>query len=152
MAVQFFEDIVVGTVEESGSFVADRADMVAYAQANDPWPIHVDQHFAEGTVFGDITASFGYVVSLFFRAVHTLPINQGSLGDAFLGALEWERVRFRKAVLPDDRLRVRVTVVSKQLGRKGDRGTVTSRCEILNHHDDVVVDLDMVCLYRTRER
>ncbi len=126
--------------------------MVAYATANDPWPIHTDEGFARQTVFGGITASFGYVVSLFFRAVHTLPINQGSRGHAFLGALEWHRVRFRKAVVPDDRLRVRMTITSKQLGSKGDRETVKSRWEVINHDDEVVVDLEMVALYRTPRR
>ncbi len=150
MTEQFFEDIAEGHVEESDEFIADRTEMITYAAANDPWPIHMDEAFATETVFGDITASFGYVVSLFFRAVHTLPVNRDSRRDAFLGALEWERVRFRKAVLPDDRLRVRMTIVSKQLGRKGDRGTVKSSWEIVNQDDEVVVALEMVALYRTR--
>jgi len=105
---------------------------------------------AKSTVFGDLTASFGYVLSLFFRGVHTLPFNQESRGEAFLGALEWQRVRFRKAVRADETLRVRMTVVSKQLGRRGDRGTVNSRWDIVNQDGDVVVDLEMVTLYRTR--
>lgn len=85
----FFEDVSPGLVEESAPIIASRAEMQRYARQNDPWPIHVDDDFAKTTVYGDITASFGYVVSLFFRALHTLPINQSSRGDAFLGALEW---------------------------------------------------------------
>lgn len=150
MAGQFFEDIPEGLTEESEQFVASRAEMLAYARENDPWPIHVDEEFAKSTVFGDITASFGYVVSLFFRGVHTLPINKRSTGDAFLGVLEWQRVRFRRAVRPGDTLRVRVTVVSKQLGRNGDRGTVNSQWQILNQDDEVVIELESVALYRTR--
>lgn len=149
MAELFFEDIREGVVEESDTFVANRDDMLEYARQNDPWPIHVDEEFARSTVFGDVTASFGYVVSLFFRGVHTLPINQDARGDAFLGALEWQ-VKFRKAVRPDDRLRVRMTVVGKQLGRSGDRGTVRSNWEILNEDGDAVVTIEMVTLYRCR--
>lgn len=149
MAELYFEDIPEGLTEESEQFVATRAEMLAYARENDPWPIHVDEDFATSTVFGDVTASFGYVVSLFFRAAHTLPINRATTGDAFLGALEW-RVRFRRAVKPDNLLRVRMTVVSKQLGRNGDRGTVSSEWQILNQDDEAVVELDIVSLYRTR--
>lgn len=98
-------------------------------------------------LFEDISVD---VVTPFFRAVHSLPLNQGSSGDAFLGALEWQRVRFRKAVRPGDRLRVRMAITSKALGRNGDRGTVNSRWDVLNQNGDAVVELEMVALYRTR--
>jgi acyl dehydratase len=147
---QYFEDFEIGSSDVSDSFVASRSEMLSYARENDPWPIHVDEEFARGSVFGDITASFGYVLSLFFRAVHSMPSNRAIRGDAFLGAVAWENVRFRKAVMPDDRLTVRATTIAKQLGRNGDRGTITSHWEIVNQDNAVVIDLDIVSLYRTR--
>lgn len=74
----YFEDFPLGYAEESPEVEAPREEMLAYARENDPWPIHVDEEFAASTAFGGIIASFGYVVSLFFRGIHALPVNQAS--------------------------------------------------------------------------
>jgi hypothetical protein len=34
----YFEDLVEGYVDESAEVIADRDDMVAYAERNDPYP------------------------------------------------------------------------------------------------------------------
>ena len=61
----YFDDVEIGYVEESESVLVDRAEMVASAAGNDPWPIHVDVEAASATPFGDVIASFGYVVSCY---------------------------------------------------------------------------------------
>jgi acyl dehydratase len=45
----YFEDLVEGYVGENAEVIADRDDMVAYAERNDPYPIHVDEQFAATT-------------------------------------------------------------------------------------------------------
>jgi len=84
----YFDDLQIGYREESSELVVDPQEMVAYAERNDPWPIHTNEEAAKESLFGERIASFGYVVSLFFRAVHELPMNQASQR-AFRGALEW---------------------------------------------------------------
>ena len=140
----YFETIEVGDVEEGEAVAVDRREMIAYAQANDPWPIHVDEVAGASSPFGDVIASFGYVVSLFFRALHKQEMNQRAQA-SFLGAVEW-RVQFRGAVRGDDQLRVRQTVVDKRLTSKGDRGVVTTQNELLNQDDVPVVVIDSVFL------
>jgi acyl dehydratase len=140
----YFETIEVGDVEEGEEVAVDRLEMIAYAQANDPWPIHVDEAAGASSPFGDVIASFGYVVSLFFRAMHRLEMVQRAQG-SFLGALEW-RVQFRGVVRGEDRLRVRQTIVDKRLTSKGDRGVVTTQNELLNQDGVPVVVIDSVGL------
>lgn len=125
-----FEDFPVGFVQESPEIEASREEMLAYARENDPWRIHIDEQFAAATSLGGIIASFGYVVSLFFRGVHALPINQAS-GEGFVAAVGWE-VAFRNAVRPGDRLRVRMTITDKSPSSKPGRGLIVSRSEILD--------------------
>jgi hypothetical protein len=79
-----FEDFHVGDTEVSGEVSADQREMIAYARENDPFPIHTDPEAAAQTVFGGIIAPWGYTVSLFFRAAHTMRFNRESR-DAFLG-------------------------------------------------------------------
>jgi acyl dehydratase len=140
----YFDDVEVGYVEESGSMPVDRAEMIAYAAANDPWPIHIDAEAASASPFGEVIASFGYVVSLLFRANHALEFNRAAQ-PSFLGALEW-RVQFRKAVFGGDLLRDRMTITSKRLTSKGDRGIVTSQHELINQEGEPVVVVEVTSM------
>jgi len=70
----YFEDLVEGHVGESSEVIADHDDMVAYAERNDPYPIHVDEQFAATTPFGGLVASFGYTVSLYLRMIHDMEL------------------------------------------------------------------------------
>lgn len=144
----WFDDIEIGYSEESDWVAVDRTEMVDYAAHNDPWPIHTDVEAASLTVHGDVIASFGFVVSLLFRAMHTLPSIRAAQA-SFLGALEW-RVEFLNAVFGGDLLRDRITYTDKRLTSKGDRGVVTSRHELLNQDDQPVVVIGAVALHLRR--
>ena len=148
MSSIYFEDVVVGYVEESSEAVVDGVEMVRYAEQNDPHAIHIDEAFARSTPFGKRVASFGYVVSLYLRLIHTLEFARAQL-PAFLGGLEW-RVQFHHPVYADDRLHVRLAVTDKRLTSRGDRGLVTSRYEIVNQHEATVITIDVVTLLATR--
>jgi len=147
--ITYFEDVEVGHVEESADVAVDRDEMIAYAKANDPWPIHTDEVAASASPFGEVIASFGYVVSLFMRAVHQLPSNQESSQEGFLGALEW-RVQFRGAVRGGDRLHLRSTITAKRLSSKGGRGVVTEQHELLNQVGEAAVVIESVSLVLCR--
>jgi acyl dehydratase len=140
----YFEDVQVGTVEDGPEFTADKDDMIRYATENDPYPIHLDEAFAQQSPFGGLIAPFGYTLMLFFRSMHGLEFDR-AVQNAFLGALEW-RVKFAGPVRPGDRVHDRCTIIDKRLSSKGDRGVVTTRHEIVNQNDDVPVTIEIVSL------
>ena len=144
----YFDDMEVGTVEDGPEFVADKDEMMRYGSENDPYPIHVDEAFAQRSPFGGVIAPFGYTVSLFFRSMHGLQINQ-QIQDAFLGALEW-RVRFSGPVRPGDRIHDRCTIVDKQFSTKGGRGVVTARHEIVKQDGEVPISIEIISLLACR--
>ena len=145
----YFEDLVEGYAGESAEVIADRDDMVAYAERNDPYPIHVDEQFAAASPYGGLIASFGYTVSLYFRMIHDMELNRAA-ESTMLGGMEW-RVTFRGPIRAGDRLHVRGTTLSKRLASKGNRGVVTSRNDVLNQHDEVPITIDVVWLIATRQ-
>src|ERR1043165_1529884 len=108
----FFEDLQIGATEEGPEFTADKTAMMQYAAEVDPYPIHLDETVARQASFDDVIAPFGYTLSLFFRSVHGLRMEQDVQG-AFLGALEW-RVKFSGPVKPGDRIHDRATIVDKR--------------------------------------
>lgn len=144
----FYEDVPVGAVEETDTLIADRTDMITYAEVNDPFAIHLDSVAAEAAGFGDVIASFGYTVSLYMRLMHRLETIR-STQTAFGGAVGWD-VTFGVAVVPDDAIRMRHTVLDKRLTSSGKRGLVTSRNELLTQRDDVAVSIDAKWLIRVR--
>jgi acyl dehydratase len=145
----YFEDLVEGYVDESAEVIADRDDMVVFAERNDPYRIHVDEQFAATTPFGGLIASFGYTVSLYCRMIHDMELYR-AIESTMLGALEW-RVTFRGPIRPGDRLHVRATLSSKRLASSGNRGVVTNRNDVLNQHDEVPITIDVVWLIATRQ-
>lgn len=144
----FYEDIPVGAVEETDTLIADRTDMITYAEVNDPFPIHLDSVAAEAAGFDDVIASFGYTVSLYMQLMHRLRSIR-STQTAFGGAVGWD-VTFGVAVLPGDAIRMRHTLLDKRLTRSGERGLVTSHNELLTHREDVAVSIDAKWLIRVR--
>ena len=145
---RFYDDLEVGDVEETDPLAVDRTEMVAYAERNDPYPIHVDASAARAAGFDDLIASFGYTVSLSLRLAHRLEVVQ-STHHAFAGAVSWN-VTFGAPVRPGDAIRMRSTVLEKRLTSRGDRGLVTSRNELVSQRDDVVVSIDAKWLVGVR--
>lgn len=113
---------------------------IEYADANDPFPIHTDPAVAEQTQFGDVTASFGYTVSLYMRLMHRLELVRSTQA-GFLGAVGWD-FTFGGPVRPGNQIRVRQTILEKRATSRGGRGLVTSRNELINQHDEIPVSIE----------
>jgi acyl dehydratase len=128
--------------------VVDRDEMIAYAKVYDPFPIHVDDDAAAQTPHGEVIASFGYTVSLFFKLVHLLPSNQ-TASPGFLGGLGW-RVTFHRGLRAGDEVRLLVTVKSTRLTSRGDRGVLVSDCVLVRQDDEPIVTIEVTSMYLTR--
>ena len=136
----YFEDIDEGSVHWGEECIVDKDEMLEYNRKNDPWPIHVDEEAAAQSPFGGIIASGGYTITLLYRLTHTI-YNRPEAPWAFLRGLEWH-VRFHLPVRPGDRLRCRITILSKRPSSKQGRGVVTWKAEMLNQKDQVVFALE----------
>jgi acyl dehydratase len=148
MGLIYFEDINVGDSWTSSSLVVDREEMLAYNRANDPWPIHVDAAAAARSPFGSLTASGGYTITVTYRLGAQIWLHPDRTW-ANLGGLEWN-VKFREAVRPGDRLRVRYTITDKRQSSKPGRGVVKGLIETIDDNDRVVMSIDSVVLTATR--
>jgi acyl dehydratase len=146
----FFEDVVVGVTDLSPEVTVDHGEMLAYNRANDPWPIHIDETAAAASPFGGLIASGGYTITLMYRLGHRMA---GELNrvEAFLGGFDWH-VRFPHPVRPGDRLRCRYTVTDKRLSSKPGRGVITWVAEVVNQHDQEVLNVVGASLIATRPR
>jgi acyl dehydratase len=129
----YFEDVAVGQEWESLGRTVTQADIVNFAGISGDFnPIHVDHEFAKGTHFRQPIAH-GLLV---FSIASGLGINSPPMRTlAFLGIRDWQ---FTAPVFIGDTIRVRTTLLEKELRARGRRGVLTWQRYLVNQAANVV--------------
>ena len=121
---RYFEDYVPGAVYEYGYITVTEAEILDFARAFDPQPIHVDPEFAAAGPFHGLIASGWHTAGIMMRmfADHCLS-RVASLASPGIDELRWPA-----PVRPGDSLRLRATFVEARRSRsKPDRGLVRTQ-------------------------
>jgi acyl dehydratase len=140
----YFEDLVEGAVYWGNECLVDKVEMLEYAHKNDPLPMHIDEEAAKQSPYGGLIASGGFTITLWFRS--GIPILGGL---SLLAGFDWH-INLPRPAHAGDRLRLKVTIVSKRLSSKPGRGLVTTRQEMLNQDDEAVFVCDGTWMVATR--
>jgi acyl dehydratase len=146
---RYFEDYQAGEVLEGGDHLVTREEIVAFASRYDPQPFHLDDAAARDSIYGGLIASGWMTCGVLMRMMveHVMsPVS--SMGSPGIDELRWLR-----PVRPGDRLRARVTVVeTRRSNSRPDRGIIRLHQEALNHHDEVVLSMRGMGMYKCRPR
>jgi acyl dehydratase len=145
---RYFEDYRPGATYEFGSVSVTEAQIIAFAEEYDPQSFHVDPAAAEKGPFAGLIASGWQTAALMMRlfAQHYLS-TVASLGGPGVDELRWVR-----PVRPDDRLRLRVTVLdTKPSNSKPDRGLVRTLAELVDDEDRLVFKATVLNFLLRRE-
>jgi acyl dehydratase len=146
---RYLEDYVAGAVHEYGYATVTQAQILEFARAFDPQPIHTDPKFAVAGPFGGLIASGWHTAGIMMRMLvdHYLS-HVASLASPGIDELRWPA-----PVRPGDSLRLRATVVEARRSRsKPDRGLVRTTAELITQNDEVVLQLTAMNLIRARNR
>ena len=136
--MRHWEDFEAGQVYELGARTVGREEIVAFARAFDPQPIHLDEEAAARGPFGGLIASGWHTASLFMRMYVDELIND----TVSMGSPGVEELRWLVPVRPGDELRGRVTILeATPSSTRPDRGTIRARMELLNQRDEVVLTM-----------
>jgi acyl dehydratase len=145
--LQYFEDYVLGTSYECGSFSVDAASIISFAKEFDPQSFHVDPVVAADGPFGGLIASGWHTAALTMR----LLVENYLSPEASLGGAGVDEIRWPHPVRPGDTLRVRATVVeSRQSGSKPDRGIIKTLIETTNSDSRIVMRCTAINFLRVR--
>ena len=138
MPKRYFEDFAVGAVAECGPRLVTRDEIVAFASAFDPQPMHIDEEAAEDTMLGGLAASGWHTCAMLMRM-----IVDGFLIDvASMGAPGIDEVKWLKPVRPGDRLTALGSVRSVRASQsRPDRGFVSLFWEVFNDRGEKVMTL-----------
>jgi acyl dehydratase len=107
---RYFEDVSVGDRHSAGSVEIVEAEILAFARAFDPQPMHLDAEAAARSRFGGIIASGWHTAALVMRLIALAR----PLGDTEVLGIGVENLRWRLPVRPGDTLHVDMEVVSAE--------------------------------------
>jgi acyl dehydratase len=136
VSLLYYEDFVVGEVEEYGDRLVTAEEIIAFAKKYDPQPFHVDAEAAKNSQAGGLIASGWHTGVILMR----MNCDEFVLRTASEGAPGSDEVSWLKPVRPGDRLRVRRTILSARPSRsRPTLGLVEFLCEVLNQNGEIVL-------------
>jgi acyl dehydratase len=137
----FYEDISPGAVMRAGPYVIPEQELLDFATAWDPLPIHVDKDYA--APYGGITAPGIYLLAIKMRLVHRLPFRR-----TVIAGVGFDEVRFHRPAHPGDALTLELTWRDKRRSKsKPDRGIVSGRYALINAAGETVIShLDTILM------
>lgn len=100
---------MLGEETRSRELTLSRAEMLEFATRYDPQFFHADPEAARGSLFGEVIASGIYTAALW----RVLDHEENGTVDWVCG-VQWDSVRWRKALRAGDRVRAHSRVVSKR--------------------------------------
>ena len=107
---RYFEDVSVGDRHSAGSVEVTEAEVLAFARAFDPQPMHLDAEAAARSRFGGIIASGWHTAALVMRLIALAR----PLGDTEVLGIGVENLRWRQPVRPGDTLHVDIEILSAE--------------------------------------
>jgi acyl dehydratase len=145
---RYFEDYKPGAVYEYGYLTVTEAEILDFARAFDPQPIHVDPEFAAQGPFHGLIASGWHTAGLMMRLIADHFLSRvASLASPGIDELRWPA-----PLRPGDSVKLRVTIVEARRSRsKPDRGLVRTQAELINQTDETVLQLTAMNLLRARD-
>jgi acyl dehydratase len=133
-----WEDFATGQVDEYGSRLVGREEIIAFAAEFDPQPMHLDEEAASATMLGGLAASGWHSCCILMRM-----ISDGFIAEAaFMGAPGVEEVRWLAPLRPGQRIKARATVLETRASRsRPDMGFVKFRFELIDAADTPLLTL-----------
>jgi acyl dehydratase len=147
MSEFYLEDLHVGDRFESDAFPVTEDDIIAFAQAFDPQPFHLDAEAAKQSVFRGLVASGWHTAAMSMKLFVTggLRLAGGSVG---LGV---DELRWPRPVRSGDTLRLQTEIMEIRPSRsKLDRGIIRVRNTTTNQNGEVVQTFFASVLVRRR--
>lgn len=133
---RYLDDLVVGETWEGEAFTLTEAEVLDFARAFDPQPMHVDRDAAERGRFGGIIASGWHVATRVMREF----VDSAPFGATPMLGISVDKLCWLKPVRPGDRLRVRRQLVAISRSRsKPDRGSIQVEITVTNQDEAVVL-------------
>ena len=129
----YFDDLKIGMTVDTAPVVIEKEKMMAFARDYDPIPLHTDEEYAKGTIFGKLIAPG--VMS--FMSVWAKYLENDFVGDELIAGKS-TKMEWFKPVYADDVLSGKVTITDL-VKRNARNGLVTVTIDIYNQNGELVL-------------
>lgn len=145
MAGLWFDDAEIGMTFETPRRTVTEADVINFAGVSgDFHTLHTDAQTMRESQFGERIAHGALVLSM----VTGLRGRLGIFDDTLVAFAEIRRWRFVRPVLIGDTIRAVNEIVELNPTSKPDRGVMVQQVQVLNQHDVIVQEGEMVALMK----
>jgi len=143
-----WEDFSPGSVFEFGPRLVTRDEIVEFAAAYDPQPMHLDEAAAHASMLGSLAASGWHSCCLLMRMLSDGFISQSH----FMGAPGVEEVRWLAPLRAGETVRARATVLETRPSRSRPQlGFVKFLFELLDSSGACVMTLTVSPMFARRD-
>jgi acyl dehydratase len=133
-----YEDFPEGLVIPFGTYHLSRDEVMEFARAFDPQPMHLDEAAAKSSVLGGLAASGWHSNAILIR----LSVEAYANKSAAMASNSMEDVKWLKPVYAEETLTGRATVLSRRVSAKRpEMGILKIRFELLNMSGEVKVEI-----------
>ena len=137
-AMLHYEDFSEGLVIPFGTYHLSREEVLEFARAFDPQPMHLDEVAAKSSVLGGLAASSWHSSAILIR----LSVEAYANKSAAMASNSMEDVKWLKPVYAGETLTGRATVLSRRVSSKRpEMGILKIRFELLDMAGGVKVDM-----------
>ena len=148
MQQQYWEDLEIGKILETGAITIAAADIIEYATDFDPQPYHLDPVVAETSIFGGHCASGWQVCALMMR-LFVDSLNRENIQSS--GSTSVDSLRWLMPVFAGDTLIAAVTIVDRKLSTEyPGYGLIDCEISVSNQHHKKVIQLTTDVLVATQ--
>jgi acyl dehydratase len=150
MTQRYLEDYTDGEIIITQPFTLGRKELLDFARAYDPQPMHIDEAYAaKDGPFNDVIASGFQTVAIAFKLFAENGYFEGNVA---LGGPGMDEVRWLAPVFAEDTLTNHVTVLEARRSRsKPDRGILRLAHDLHNQHGVSVVTCTTASMIRCRQ-
>ena len=144
----YFEDLIVGSETDFGSYEVTREEVIDFARKYDPQPFHLDDDASAKTHFGRIAASGWHTAAMVMAVIARKVVGEKQAG---LGSPGIDELRWKKPVYPGDTIGCETEVLEKRRSEKRpEMGIFRSRMTVRNQDGAVVMTFISTGLVSTR--
>jgi len=131
---RYYEDYLPGSVYRCGPVTVARDEVIAFATAYDPQPMHTDEAYAAAGPFGGLIASGWQTVGILMR----LYVDNFLSSVASMVSPGCDELRWLLPVRPGDQLTCQITILEKRRFRSEPmKGMIKSRIEGINQNGEL---------------
>ena len=135
----FWEDFPVGNERPFGPLLVTREAVLAFAQAFDPQPFHLQDDAAAASLFGRLSASGWHTCAMAMRMMCDAYLLESSS----LGSPGLEKIKWHLPVYPGDTLSGRTRVLeARPMSSRPTVGLLLSQWEVVKQDGNKVLTME----------